>query len=93
MNKLSQKDIMGFLGKKKQKYRFTSSQRASAIISLLMDLVKSVSEETRFLPVLRFLMRIPDPVEPGNFMLAPLFLLLCHYISVSFHPQTLSSLV
>ena len=78
---------------KKQKYRFTSSQRASAIISLLMDLVKSASEETRFLPVLRFLMRIPDPVEPGNFMLAPLFLLLCHYISVSFHPQTLSSLV
>ena len=77
---------------KKQRYRFTSSQRASAIISLLVDLVKSVTEETRFLPVLCFLRQIPDPIGPGNFMLAPVFLLSCHYISVSFYPKnTLSS--
>ena len=74
---------------KKQRSRVTLSQRASAVIFLLMDLVKSVAEETRFLPGLCFLMRIPDPIEPGNFMLAPVLLLSCHYISLPFHPKTL----
>ena len=61
---------------------------------LLMVMVKSTAEETRFPPVSCFLMRIPDLIGPGiSLILTPVFLLSCHCIFSPQNPSVTTGLI